>query len=677
MTVRIRIPSSEEDPEKVPAAGYRSSPRTPALIVAILLAGAILVAGVNSVTSSEDPPQSSLSAPVEFEDSTTPTLVPSLAGPWSERLLPGSGEIIAMGPVGGTSIAVVAHSASPGIDVWERRDRAWTLVGSPALEAVEAAVVMDDRVLFVGDLEGRPTVWEWVDGSARYLFQPTSGSVVGVWSVGGRSVVAVLPDRTVDGPGTDSSKRDALWIESSAAEFEEIELVGIETVLTVGGDAGAIVIGGRNAEGRAAVGFVEGDRVSAMQLPFAPDKSSVVDLAGDSTSLMALVSVADRPLSIGDEIRSAAIGWGRVAETPDLIGIEVIGELVMGVDHFGALVVHDLNGGELPSPSTPQWDIGSISGFDLLGGDPVIYGQSEVLPAYVGPGAAEADVDMPAGMWTPYHSEASDGFELVHVGSFEFATRDTELFYRSSNVERWRPTESDGELVVYGTPRILELDWGYVLVPSAGGALWSSVDGATWEQIDGSDTVRIGEAATDGTTVVGVTPIGSPDGPNSLVTVVLGDGELGQFSLGYQIRGLFWEQGVGFVGSVVPPDNGHATSLDGLEWTRHDGPGRFGWVVGFEGALYLGTGEPVIEGDPPAETPGGPGWLFSLGETPAYQDGTGTMWIHAAGEWVDAGFGVLGGLPQRPDTVMVSGSKVYAMVDGADGVAETYVLELD
>jgi hypothetical protein len=69
--------------------------------------------------------------------------------------------------------------------------------------------------------------------------------------------------------------------------------------------------------------------------------------------------------------------------------------------------------------------------------------------------------------------------------------------------------------------------------------------------------------------------------------------------------------------------------------------------------------------------------MFSLGDTPAYQDGTGTMWIHAGREWVDAGFGVAGGLPERPDAVLVRGSKVYAMVDGVDGVAETYVLELD
>ena len=674
MTVRIRIPSSEEDPEKVPAAGYRSSPRTPALIVAILLAGAILVAGVNSVTSSEDPPQSSLSAPVEFEDSTMPTLVPSLAGPWSERLLPGSGEIIAMGPVGGTSIAVVAHSASPGADVWERRDRAWTLVGSPALEAVEAAVVMDDRVLFVGDLEGRPTVWEWVDGSARYLFQPTSGSVVGVWSVGGRSVVAVLPDRTVDGPGTDSTARDALWIESSAAEFEEIELVGIETVLTVGGDAGATAIGGRNAEGRAAVGFVEGDRVSATQLPFTPDKSSVVDLAGDSTSLMALVSVADRPLSIGDEIRSAAIGWGRVAETPDLIGIEVIGGLVMGVDHVGALVVHDLNGGELPSPSTPQWDIGSIRGFDLLGDDPVIYGQSDVFPVYVGPGAAATEVDMPAGMWTPYHSEASDGFELVHVGSREFAVRGGRLFHRATDGESWQP--SVGNLAVYGTPTIVETMSGFVLVPSARGGLWTSDDGRVWNRLEDSDDVRIEQVATDGDVVVGLTPIGGRDGGVTDVTVIDSDGGLARRSLPMRLVGLGWEPGVGFFASQAPPGSGHATSSDGMNWLVEESDEPFDRVVGFAGALHRSSGVGI--GSRSASFPTAVGRLYIYdGGTRTWVDRSGTTWIHDGSDWQEIHLGVIDGLPRRPRRLVVVGPRVFAMTDSVDGRAETYLLEPD
>jgi hypothetical protein len=53
------------------------------------------------------------------------------------------------------------------------------------------------------------------------------------------------------------------------------------------------------------------------------------------------------------------------------------------------------------------------------------------------------------------------------------------------------------------------------------------------------------------------------------------------------------------------------------------------------------------------------------------------MWMHTGDAWVDADFGVLGGRPDRPDTVVVRGSRVFAMVDGVDGVAETYVLELD
>jgi hypothetical protein len=230
-------------------------------------------------------------------------------------------------------------------------------------------------------------------------------------------------------------------------------------------------------------------------------------------------------------------------------------------------------------------------------------------------------------------------------------------------------------LVTYGTPRIVELERGFVLIPSAGGGLWSSIDGAIWQKVEGSDSVRIGEAATDGEILVGVTHLGALGGPMTDVTVLGGNGALTRYSLAFHVGGLTWEEGVGFVGSVVPPGSGYVTSLDGHEWTLHEGPQRFDWVVAFDGGLYLGTGESVIDGEPPAETPGGEGWMSFLGETPAFQDGTGTLWIHTGDEWIDAGFGGPGGLPARPDTVIVRGPRVFAMID--DEVAETYVLELD
>jgi hypothetical protein len=284
---------------------------------------------------------------------------------------------------------------------------------------------------------------------------------------------------------------------------------------------------------------------------------------------------------------------------------------------------------------------------------------------------------LPIGGWERYHSEVSDGFRLFHIGVPEFATRDGELFHRSWNAERWHPAEFEGGFVIAGTPRIVELEWGFVLIPSAGAELWSSPDGAIWERVEGSDVVRIDEVATDGEVLVGVTHFGALGGPMTEVSLLNRDGALVRNSLGYHLTGLTWEEGVGFVGSVVPPGSGYMTSPDGVEWTSHDGPERFDWVVAFDGALYLGTGESVIDGDPPAETPGGEGWLFLLGETPAYQDGTGTMWIHTGDAWVDIGLGVLGGLPKRPVAVMVRGQRVFAMVDGFDGAAETYVLELD
>ena len=358
--------------------------------------------------------------------------------------------------------------------------------------------------------------------------------------------------------------------------------------------------------------------------------------------------------------------------------MEVVGDVVVGVTGEGSVVRHRLDGEEMEAPPSPPWSYGFVLGLGLLGDEPVAFGQSATgSPMFVGASVDAAEIILPIGRWERYHSEASDGFRLFHVGSLEFATRDGELFYRSWNADRWRPTRFDGDFGLYGTPRLVELEWGFVLIPSAGGGLWSSSDGATWLRVAGSDSVRIGEVATDGSVLVGVTHFGALGGPTSQVTVLGADLEIVQYSLAHHIVGLAWEDGVGFAGSVVPPGFGYVTSSDGLEWIEHDGPERFDWVVAFDGALYLGTGDAVIDGDPPAATPGGPGWLFSLGDTPVYQDGTGAMWLYTGEDWVDAGFGVLGGLPERPDSVVVRGTRVFAFVDGVDGAVETYVLELD
>ncbi len=675
MTVKIHIPSSDA-PESPPEgdAAVRPAPGPIALVTAGLVSMSMLIVLVISVLSDVEAPVSSVPAP--FEPSEPAPVVTIEAGVWNERTLPGDGEIIAMGTVAGTPIAVVR--SWPETLIWRLVDGAWQLDGSPELDVVEAAVVMDDRVLLVSSLAGRATVWEWVDGSAVYLFQPTSGFIAGAWSVGGRLVVSVAP--TV--PGIEQTirfgRKDSLWLESIDGEFEELDLVDIESVLAVDGDAGLIAIGGRDSDGRAAVGFVDDDRVLADPVPGVSPLAAVTGLAGDADSLVARVSVANRRRGTHDEIRSAARGWGLVTEGPDLVGVELIDDVVVGVTQDGLVVRHRLDGEELPAPPSPPWSYGFVLGLALVDDEPVAYGQSASgSPMFTGPSVDTGEIMMPIGRWERYHSEASDGFHLFHIGSLEFATRDAELFYRSWNADRWHPIESGGELVVFGTPRIVELDWGFALIPSAGAGLWSSGDGTTWRPVDGSDSVRIGEVATNGTVLVGVTHYGALGGPTSDVTVLNGDGQLIRSSLPNHVAGLTWEDGVGFAGSVVPPGSGYVTSPDGLEWTRYDGPERFGWVIAFDGALYLGTGEPVIEGNPPVETPGGEGWLFSLGGTPAFQDGTGAMWLHTGEAWVDAGFSVLGGLPARPDSVVVRGSRMFAMVVGVDGVAETYVLELD
>lgn len=677
MTVKIHIPSSEA-PEQAapPEPPRRPAPGPLALVVAGSLAVAMLGVLAVSVVSGAALPDSSIPAPFESEElrSALPTASPPEA--WTERSLPGDGEILAVGTVTDTAIAVVR--SWPKTLVWRIVDGAWGLDGATDLN-VESAVVMDDRILLLADQGSRPTVWEWIEGSPTYLFQPTSGSVVGMWSVSGRLFVSVAPSA----PGLEQTIRtgrsDVLWMESLERDFDKATLINIESVLAIDGDdAGLIFVGGRDSDGRAAVGFVHGERVLANPVPGAPPLSAVTEFAGEGSSLVTRVSVANRRVGTHDEIRSASGDWGVVADGPDLVGIEVIDDVVVGVTQDGSIVRHRLDGVVLPVPSAPPWSFGFVAGLAVLGGDPVAFGQSgSGSPMLVGPSVDSAAIAMPSGRWERYHSEASDGFRLVHIGSLEFATRDSALFYRSWNADRWRPVDSNGELVVFGTPRIVELDWGFVLVPASGGGLWSSPDGAIWKRIDGSDSVRIEEVATDGSIVVGVARLGALGGPTSLVTVVLGEGELAGHSLDYQVVGLVWEEGVGFVASVVPPGSGHATSRDGLAWTRHDGLDRFGWVVAFDGALYLGTGESLAEGDPPVDTPGGEGWLSYLGETLAFQSGTGAMWFYTGETWVEADFGVLGGLPGRPETVVVRGSRAFAMVEGIDEVAETYVLEFD
>jgi hypothetical protein len=644
-----------------------------AFISAAVVAASMVTFLVVSIVSGGEAPDASVPAPFEPSEPTPAVAVHAEA--WTERTLPGDGEIIAMGTVADTSFAVVR--SRPETLVWRLADGAWRLDGSTDL-AVESAVVMDNRILLLADQGIRPTVWEWIGGSPRYVFQPTSGSIVGMWSVDGRLFASVASSA----PGLEQTIRagrsDVLWMESQERDFDKLTLIDIESVLVVDGDAGLITVGGRGENGRAALGFVHGERVLANPVAGAPPLSAVTDLAGVATSPVAVVSVASRIRGTSAEVRAVDRGWGLVTDGIDLAGVEVIDDVVVGVTQDGSVVRHRLDGEELVEPTSAPWSFGFVRGLALLGDEPVAFGQSaDGSPMFIGPSADVGEIVMPVGRWERYHSEAADGFHLFHVGSLEFATRDAELFFRAWNGDRWRQVESEGELVVYGTPRIVELDWGYVLIPAAGGALWSSTDGATWERIDGSDTVRIEEVATNGSIVVGVTRLGALGGPKSLVTVVLGDGELARYSLEHHVVELVWEEGVGFVGSVVPPGSGYVTSPDGLEWTRHDGPERFGLVVAFDGVLYLATGEPLTEGGPSVETPGEDGWLSYLGPTLAYQSGTGEMWFYAGETWVEADFGVLGGLPGRPETVVIRSSRAFAMVGGVDGVAETYVLELD
>jgi hypothetical protein len=679
MTVKIHIPSSET-PESPPSASPRDRPPPGpiAFIVGGLVAVLVSVVVVYSAASTEDPPDSSIPPPFEPSEEPAP-IVPAVADAWTERALPGDGEILAMGTVGDTAVGV-ARGWRQAL-IWRLVDGTWQLDGTTDLDVVEAAVVMDDRVLLVGRLAGRPTVWEWIDGAARYLFQPTVGSIAGTWSVGGRLIVAVTEGSTDLEFTIRYGRSDTVWMESVDGDFSELGLVGLETVLAVAGDTETVVIGGRDTGGRAAVGFVQGDRMFAEPLPEAPESSAVTDLIADPmdpASFVGLVAVVDRPDGIRGEIRSSAEDWALVVETPDLVGIEVVDGNVVGVTSDGSLVTYQLDGTELPAPTTSRWTYGYVIGISLVDGESVVYGQRQGAPTYFGPSADAAEVLIPSGRWERYHSEASDGFRLFHIGSLEFSTRDAAVFYRAWNGDRWHPIESDGGLVVFGTPRIVEMDWGFVYVPASGTGLWSSPDGVAWEKVEGSDTVHIDEVATDGETLVGISNRGALGGPTSEVTVVDAERELVRYSLPYLVVGPMWEEGVGFAGTIAPPGTGqYATSGDGLVWTPHDGSGEFDPVIAFDGALYLSSGESVIEGDPPAQTPPGDGWLFSFGETPAFQSASGAIWVHTGDAWIDAGFSVQEGMPRVPKALFVRGSRIFAMVDGVAGVAETYVLDLD
>jgi hypothetical protein len=674
MTVRIRIPSSD-DHEPFPADPPRPSPRPPALLIAALLALSVVVALVVSLVSGADMSTSAVPAPFETTAEERRNPVPASAEEWSERTLPGEGEILAMGMIGDAPVAVVTDWSEAHI--WRLTDDAWQLDGRTDL-GVESAVVMDNRILLLADQGSRPTVWEWVDGSPRYIFQPTSGSIVGMWSVSGRLIASVAPSASGLEQTIRSGRSDVLWMESRERDFHKLTLVNIESVLAVAGDSGLITVGGRDADGQAAVGFVHDDRVLANPVPGAPLLSAVTDLAGDPASPVALVSVANRRRGTHDEIRSAGRDWALVTRGVDLVGIAVIDDVVVGVTQDGSVVRHWLDGEDLPVPPSPPWSYGFVRGLAVLDDEPVAFGSSENrTPMFMGPSAGFADVMLPLGSWERYHSEESDGFGLVHIGSREYAIHDGKLFSRAWNADRWHPAGPD-ELRVFGTPTIVELEWGLVLVPSAGPGLWTSAHGGRWTRVEGSDTARIKEVATDGTVLVGITHLGAVGGPMSDVTVLDRNREVTRLTLPFHVIGPHWVEGVGFVGTVAPPESGYVTSQDGIEWEQHGGTGLFNTVVGFQGSLYLSTGVAVVSDDPPAEVPSGDGWLLHYqGGVPMWVDVSGSTWIHTGQEWIDVGFGVLDGLPGRPHSLALRGSSLFALTRGLDGLAETYVLELD
>lgn len=682
MTVKIHIPSSDAPDGEPSPLTDRPPPRLRALVAAGLLATVVVVASLIAVVSASDEPASEVPAPFE---TVAETVVQSRPEEWSARSMPGIGEVVAMGTAANAMLAVTVDGSRPL--VWELDDGEWRLGGQVGVEWIDSAVVTDDRLLLTGRLGRLPAVWEWVGARARTVFQPTSGVITGLWSVGGRLVVATS-DR--DG-GLEAALRygraDTLWVESSFGTFDKVPLFGLVSVLSVDGADGYVVVGGIDADGRASFGFLYDGEVDAQPIPRVGEGSGVTDLDLRPDSVVALVTVVDA--GTRSEIRvgewaagvNGALQWGgawpSLIDTKELVGIEVIGDVVYGATPSGDVVSVALDGSTVASVSGPAWPYGFVRGVGALGEDPVLYGESEGRPTYVGSAAAEAEVVLPAGPWERYHTEEAAGFDLVEIGSVEFATRDGELFARSWSGERWHRAET-GDLVLFASPTIVELDWGFVLVPAAGPGLWSSVDGMSWGLIPGSENVRVGDSVTDGETFVGITHLGSVGGPSSEITVVGRSGVLERNSLPYQLVGLLFEPGVGFAATIAPPETGHATSVNGIEWTANGGGGMFEWVVGLRGALYWGTGEPVTPGDASAEVPADDGWLFTHeGGVPVWQSESGDTWLYVDSAWEQVGLGVIDGLPARPHRIVVRDRRIFAMVETIDGISETYAYDLD
>ena len=587
-------------------------------------------------------------------------------------ILRGSGSALAAGAVGDSTVVVTSDGAE--VVVWRAIADAWTYVGSIDVEVVQSVRVIDERVLVVGSERGIPNVWEWVDGRASVLFSPPSGSIVDAWSVDGRLVVATTDHALDTADAVRFGRRDQLWYEGQDRTFESVEMENMTTVLTLFSGDGLTVVGGSD-DGTPSVGYLDDRSVVADHLPTAAEFAGVTDVQLDVPNALALVSVFDVSSVIESEVRSSENGWDVVAVSPRRLEIGRIGGRIVTFDDVG--VVSDLDSGSQISSAPFSDRDADVSGFVDVDGSLLIYGMTNDQPALAFWGEGARLVAIPEGAWSRYHSEVSDSYRLIHVGSREFALRGERLFVRPWNADRWHASEFEADVLFYGRPRIVETDWGFVLAPLVGSDLWRSHDGDRWERLPTS-LDRTTSLVTDGVTVVAMSPESDGSGPPTTdVAVVSDSGPAKESQLGVATVQHGWSPDVGFFASVPGPDLGYVVSADGISWAHETLGARYDMVFAVQGSLYWSSGRSVNSDEPDVRFPGDATALVGLddGVLAAVSDSGGT-WIWTGTDWMTVRFGVSDGLPGRPERLTITNGAVYAFVQ-AGVTAEVWRLPLD
>ena len=627
----------------------------------VLVLAIVSIQATPSLDDGEIPPPFSIEelsgAPLS---SGLPLTIPTLVK------LRGAGTVLAVGSVGETVVAVSTDGDE--VLIWTLVDGVWSYSGGVDADAVVTATVSDNRILIRGSDDRIPFVWEWIDGRLRTLFQPPTGWITGVWSVGGRLVVATSVDSSLlrIGDAIESGRRDELWLESPNGQFVPIDKANMTTVLTVNGVDGSIVVGGSEG-GSPTFGFLRDNSVTAEVLPAGIGHGGVTDIQLDLPNAYVLVSLFDDNATlVGTEIRAAGSDWKTVADSESMLAIDSLAGRLIALDVDGRLI--DI-AARIEIGSSPFHTIGgTVAGLTIVGDAPLVFGAEDGQPAMAVWGPAALRVSLPSGPWQRYHSEASDGYQVIHVGSREFAMRGTGLFVRAWNSDRWHPTVFEDEVLFFGQPRIAETDWGYVLAPLVGSDLYRSVDGSRWERVE-TALGRIGHLVTNGSSVIAMTSVNSSvdinAGPTTEVVLVTEAAIVHPEPIPKGTIAPGWAEGLGFYASVAPgPSPGYFVSQDGLTWSHMTDGARYDLVTAVDGQFYWWSGEAATAGRDPIVLPGDAIGLVVRGQGVVVAAGaSGSNWLRADGRWIPIGFGVSDGLPGRPSDMIIRDGVLYAFVE--------------